>query len=175
MIPTGEGDMTTDGAGASPITVPPSQTARADEIVAGTIEHGFDGDWDRLRTFVRVLRSALPDGTEVALRGSTVAGRSFRTGDLFDAHGPGTSDLDIVVLGDPARDLFAEEAQYPGGINTLPLCDAAPWVAPDLEPARKRAQAIVHRPVSIQAQAPWFLELRARVQGQPYVLLAADG
>ncbi|MFN8629762.1 MAG: hypothetical protein U0838_05380 [Chloroflexota bacterium] len=167
--------MTTEEAGASPIVVPPSQEARAEELVLGTIERGFGGDPHRLRSFVRVLQSALPDGTEVVLRGSAVAGRSFRTGDPFDAHGPGTSDLDIVVLGEPVRELFAEEAQYPGGINTLPLCDATPWVAPSLEPARRRAQAIARRPVSIQAQAPWFLELRARVQGQPYVILAAGG
>ena len=166
--------MPTD-AEANAIVVPPSQSGRADELVAGTIERAFDGDWERLRRFVAALRTALPEDTEVVLRGSAVAGRSFRTGDPFDAHGPGTSDLDIVILGDPARDLFTEAAQYPGGVNTLPLCDATPWVAPDLEQARREAQSIAERPVSIQAQAPWFLELRARVQSQPYVILAPDG
>ncbi len=156
----------------SGIIVPPSEIDRADELAAGTIERGFGGDVERLRRFVAALVAALPAGTLVVLRGSTVAGRSFRTGAPFDAQGPGTSDLDVVVLGDTARELFADEAQYPGGINTLPLSDETPWVAPSLEAARQRAQAIARRPVSIQAQAGWFLELRARIQKQPYVILA---
>ena len=122
-----------------------------------------------------VLSPALPPETVLVLRGSVVAGRSFRTGEPFDALGPGTSDLDVVVVGDDARDMFAEEAQLLGGINTLPLSDDAPWVAPGLEVARRRAQAVARRPVSIQAMAGWFLELRSRVQGQPYVILAPDG
>jgi hypothetical protein len=166
--------MTEDGTETGGIVVPASQADRAEELVSGTITRGFGGDVDRLRRFVRVLASALPAGTLVALRGSTVAGRSFRTGKPFDALGPGTSDLDVVVLGETALELFSEAAQYPGGVNTLPLSDSSPWVAPRLEGARRRAQAIAHRPVSIQAQAPWFLELRARVQGQPYVILARD-
>ncbi|HEY5628953.1 MAG TPA: hypothetical protein VIR16_05530 [Candidatus Limnocylindrales bacterium] len=156
------------------IIVPPSEVDRADELAAGTIERGFDGDTDRLRRFVAALVSALPAGTLVALRGSAVAGRSFRTGAPFDDHGPGTSDLDIVVLGDEALELFSDEAKYLGGINTAPASDDAPWVAPRLEKARRRAQAIARRPVSIQAQAPWFLGLRARLQRQPYVILDRD-
>lgn len=167
--------MDVDGTAIGGIIVPPSETDRADELANGTIQRGFGGDRDRLRRFVAALASALPAGTMVALRGSTVAGRSFRTGAPFDAQGPGTSDLDIVVLGETVRDLFSDEAQYLGGINTVPASDSAPWVAPMLESARRRAQAIARRPVSIQAQAPWFLALRARVQKQPYVILAPDG
>lgn len=168
--------MDVDGTEITGIIVPPSQADRAQELATGTIERGFDGDVERLRRFVSILASALPAGTLVALRGSTVAGRSFRTGAPFDAQGPGTSDLDVVVLGTTVRDLFTDEALYPGGINTLPLSDATPWVAaPPLEAARRRAQAVARRPVSIQAQAGWFLELRARIQNQPYVILAADG
>ena len=61
-----------------------------------------------------------------------------------------------------------------GGINTLPLSDDAGWVAPALDRARRRAQAIARRPVSIQAMAGWFLDLRTLVQGQPYVVLNGD-
>lgn len=167
--------MDVDGTAIRGIIVPPSQTDRADELATGTIERGFGGDTDRLRRFVAALVATLPAGTLVALRGSTVAGRSFRTGAPFDDHGPGTSDLDIVILGDTALELFTDEARYLGGINTVPASDDAPWVAPKLEGARRRAQAIARRPVSIQAQAPWFLELRARLQRQPYVILAPDG
>lgn len=164
-----------EGTQVDGILVPVSEPERAHDLARGTIRRGFGGDVERLRRFVSTLVAALPPGTLVALRGSAVAGRSFRTGAPFDALGPGTSDLDIVILGDTARQLFSDEAQYPGGVNTLPLSDASPWVAPSLEAARRRAQAIVRRPVSIQAQAAWFLAFRSRLQRQPYVILAPIG
>lgn len=164
-----------EGIAIDGILVPVSEPERAEELAAGTIRRGFGGDVERMRRFVRTLAAALPPGTLVALRGSAVAGRSFRTGAPFDALGPGTSDLDIVVLGESVRDLFTEEATFPGRVNTLPLSDSTPWVAPDLEAARRRAQAIVRRPVSIQAQASWFLAFRSRLQRQPYVILAPTG
>jgi hypothetical protein len=154
------------------IIVPAAEAGHADELASGTIDRGFDGDAGRLRTFVSELQPSLPEGTVLILRGSVVAGRSFRTGDPFDARGPGTSDLDLVLVGDEARDLFADEALLIGGLNTLPLSDERPWAAPPLEPARRRAQAVARRPVSIQVMAGWFLDLRATVQGQPYVILA---
>ncbi len=67
---------------------------------------------------------------------------------------------------------WVPEAKLLGGINTLPLSDEAGWVAPDLDRARRRAQAIARRPVSLQAMARWFLELRANAQGQPYIVLS---
>ena len=154
------------------IIIPASEAEVAGAIAAGTIDRGFGGDAERLQSFVFELQPALPEGTVLVLRGSAVAGRSFRTGDPFDARGPGTSDLDLVLVGDEARDLFADEALLLGGLNTLPLSDERPWAAPQLEAARRRAQAVARRPVSIQAMAGWFLELRAQVQGQPYVILA---
>jgi hypothetical protein len=138
------------------------------------LERGFAGDATRLRRFVSLLRSALPPGTTIALRGSAVGGRSYRTGEPFDADGPGTSDLDVVVVGDPVLELWVPEAHLLGGINTLPLSDDARWVAPSLDGVRRRAQAIAGRPVSIQAMAGWFLDLRTLVQGQPYVVLNGD-
>jgi hypothetical protein len=138
------------------------------------LERGFGGDAARLRRFVSTLRDALPEGTTIALRGSTVAGRSYKTGEPFDAEGPGTSDLDVVVVGEPVLGLWVPEAQLLGGINTLPLSDDARWVAPSLDRARRRAQAVARRPVSIQAMAGWFLDLRTLVQGQPYVVLDGD-
>jgi hypothetical protein len=172
LDPRGDNGGTREVAG---IIIPPAEVGYAGELAGGTIDRAFGGDPQRLQTFVAALRPALPPGTVLVLRGSVVAGRSFRTGEPFDALGPGTSDLDVVVVGDDARDLFAEEAQLLGGINTLPLSDDTAWVAPGLEVARRRAQAVARRPVSIQAMAGWFLDLRSRVQGQPYVILAPDG
>ena len=167
--PSGPGSVPARG-----IIVPEIEEDQAVELAVGTIHRGFGGDADRLRRFVSTLQAALPEGTELVLRGSAVNGSSFRTGAPFDALGPGTSDLDVVVVGDAVRDLFAAEAQLLGGINTLPLSDETPWVAPGLEGARQRAQLVAKRPVSIQAMPAWFLDLRARLQGQSYVILAQD-
>ena len=142
-----------------------------DDVRAEALERGFGGDPDRLRRFVEALESGLPSGTTIALRGSAVAGASFKTGEPFDAQGPRTSDLDIVLVGDLVVDFWVPDAQVLGGINTLPLSDDADWVAPGLDRARRRAQAIVERPVSLQAMAGWFLELRTQAQGQPHVVL----
>jgi hypothetical protein len=148
--------------------------ATEEAVRAEALARGFAGDPDRLKRFLRVLDAALPPGTTIALRGSTVAGTSFKTGEPFDAHGPQSSDLDIVLIGDPVVSFWVPEAQLLGGINTLPLSDDAGWVAPGLDRARRRAQAIARRPVSLQAMARWFLELRTHAQGQPYVVLSED-
>ena len=140
-------------------------------MLAGAIVRGFGGDPASLARFIGVLREALPHGTTIALRGSSVAGHRYSEDVPFDADGPGTSDLDVVAIGEDAVGLWVPEARLIGGINTLPLSDKAPWVAPSLDPARRRAQALVARPLSIQAMAGWFLDLRALVQGHPYVIL----
>ena len=144
----------------------------SDDLSTEAIERAFAGDPERLRQFVTELGAALPPGTTIALRGSAVAGTSFKTGAPFDALGPRTSDLDIVLVGESVVDFWLPDAQVLGGINTLPLSDDADWVAPALDRARRRAQEIVGRPVSLQAMAGWFLELRTQAQGQPHVVLS---
>jgi hypothetical protein len=151
-----------------------AQDAVAPETHVEALDRGFDGDPARLRRFVSALEPALPPETTIALRGSAVAGRAYKSGEPFDGDGPRTSDLDVVLIGDPVVDLWVPEAQLLGGINTLPLWDGAAWVAPGLDGARRCAQEIAGRPVSIQAMAAWFLELRTVVQGQPYVVLNGD-
>lgn len=146
----------------------------SDERLAGAIARGFDGEPGRLASFLAVLRRALPADTTIALRGSSVMGRAFRDGAPYDAGGRGSSDLDVVLIGPAAADLWVPEARLLGGINTLPLNDEASWVAPALEAARREAQAMVGRPLSIQAMASWFLDLRVAVQGQQYVVLSGQ-
>ena len=149
-----------------PVTGSPS-------MLAGAIARGFGGDPAGLAQFIERLRTGLPPATTIALRGSAVVGRRHGEGVPFDADGPGTSDLDVVAVGESAVELWVPEARLLGGINTLPLSDDATWVAPALDDARRQAQAVVHRPLSIQAMAGWFLDLRAVVQRQPYVILHA--
>jgi hypothetical protein len=142
-------------------------------MLAGAIARGFGGDPADLARFIERLRSGLPAATTIALRGSAVVGHRHTEETPFDGDGPGTSDLDIVAVGEDAVELWVPEARLLGGINTLPLSDEATWVAPGLDDARRQAQAVVRRPLSIQAMAGWFLDLRAVVQRQPYVILHA--
>jgi hypothetical protein len=115
----------------------------------------------------------MPEGTQLALRGSAVQGYAFRSQEPFDARGPGTSDLDVVLFGEEAMASWHPEAFVIPAINTLPLSDGSMWVAPSLDPARSAAQTIARRPVSLQAMARWFMDLRSGLQGTPYAILDA--
>jgi hypothetical protein len=150
-------------------------TGSADEsrLLSQAIERAFDGDTDRFGRFIAALQAGLPPGTQLALRGSAVAGSSYKTDEPFDSRGPQTSDLDVVLLGEEAMAAWDGSACFLPGVNTWPLSDGSSWVAPTLEPARAAAQAIAGRPVSLQAMARWFLDLRSGLQGQPYVLIDA--
>ena len=147
-----------------------SQPVR-DALTDRALGRVFGGDLKASGRFLGALREGLPPDTRLVLRGSAVSGRSYERQTRFDARGPGTSDLDMVALGEAAGRLWVDEARLLGGINSLPLCDGSRWVAPSLDPARVQAQAIVGRPVSVQSMAEWFLQLRAAVQGTPYLLL----
>lgn len=141
-------------------------------LLAASVDRAFGGDVDRFARFMQVLQAALPEGTALVLRGSAVQGESYRTGEPFDARGQGTSDLDIVLIGEAAMAEWHEDAFYLPGVNTMPLWDRARDVAPRLEAARAAAQEIAGRPVALQAMARWFLDLRSGLQGTPYVTLS---
>ncbi len=141
-------------------------------LLAGAIDRAFEGDLDRFARFMAALQAGVPAGTRLVLRGSSVQGSSYKTGEPFDARGPGTSDLDIVLIGDEAMAAWEPEAFYLPGVNTQPLYDDARDIAsPTLEQARAAAQAVAGRPVALQAMTRWFLDLRSGLQGTPYVVL----
>ncbi len=141
-------------------------------LLTETVDRAFEGDLERFGRFVAALQQGVPDGTRLVLRGSAVVGISYLTGEPFDARGEGTSDLDVVLLGDGAMGEWEPGAFYFPGVNTQPLWDGARDVAaPRLEAARLAAQDIARRPVAIQAMAPWFLDLRSGLQSTPYVIL----
>ncbi len=143
------------------------------QLLTAAIERAFNGDTARFGEFVKALQGGVPRGTQLALRGSAIQGHAYRTEEPFDAKGPGTSDLDVVLFGDEAMAAWHDDGYVVRGVNTLPLSDTTAWLAPSLDPARREAQSIARRPVSLQAMAPWFLDLRAALQVQPYVLLGA--
>ena len=131
----------------------------------------FGGDGRRLDEFCAVLRGGIPPDTAAVLRGSAVTG--FRHGDHapFDADGPGTSDLDLTLVGAEAVALYRLDGFFIPGIHSRPLSEEDPDIAPDLVPLRRRLIRMVGRPVNIQATRDWIMYVREHLMGQPYLTL----
>ncbi|MBW3570174.1 MAG: hypothetical protein KY467_03625 [Gemmatimonadetes bacterium] len=132
------------------------------------IRLAFGGEAHRFETFVHVLREGLPPHVTVVLRGSAVTGQRWRTGEPFDVDGPGTSDIDLALLGRGAFALWRADAMYIPRLYSLALDDAAPDVAPALTPLRQALRAIAGRPVSLQASAHIIQYGRRTILNQPY-------
>ena len=135
------------------------------------IELVFAGDPQRFEAFVNVLREAVPQASAVVVRGSAITGVRWKDGAPFDADGPGTSDLDLTLVGADLLKLFSIDGFWVPGIHTRPLSDEDPDIAPDLVPLRKRLIALAGRPVNIQATRDFVMYLRGDVLGQPYLIL----
>ena len=134
----------------------------------------FDGDEGRFRGFVDVVRNAIPLGVGAVLRGSAVTGVRWRDGAAFDAEGPGTSDLDLTLVGGEALAMFRLDGFYVPGLHSRPLSDKEdPAIAPDLVSLRQKLMAMVGRPVNIQATGDLVMFLRGDLLGQPYLTLIA--
>src|SRR6266545_7226402 len=95
-----------------------------EEKRANLLRFAFGGDPDRLHEFCRIIREEIPDGTGVVLRGSAVTGRRWKDGAPFDSEGPGTSDLDVTLVGDAAVALFESTGFFIPGIHSRPVSDA---------------------------------------------------
>jgi hypothetical protein len=131
----------------------------------------FGGDRERFEKFCRVIRDAIPPDTAVVLRGSAVTGERWRDGARFDADGPGTSDLDLTLVGDDVIGLFKLTGFFVPGVHSRPLSDEDPDIAPDLVPLRQELMAMVGRPVNIQASREIVIQFRGDLIGQPYLVL----
>lgn len=138
---------------------------------ANVMRLAFGGDEDRFNEFVRVVRQEIPPGTGVVLRGSAVTGKRFKDGAPFDADGPGTSDLDLTLVGDEAIGLFTVTGFFVPGVHSRPLSDEDPGIAPELVPLRETLMAMTGRPVNIQATRKAAMRFRGDTLGQPYVTL----
>src|SRR5688572_26505082 len=79
----------------------------------------FGGDPRRLEEFCDAIRQCIPDNTAAVLRGSAVTGERHSDHAPFDADGPGTSDLDLTLVGDAVVGLYS--AFWIPGINSRPL------------------------------------------------------
>jgi len=150
---------------------PANSSLTDDEKRACVCRLAFGGDPRRLDEFCEIVRSSVPHGTGVVLRGSAVTGIRWKDGAPFDADGPGTSDLDLTLVGDDAVALFTPTGFWVPGIHSRPLSDSDPDIAPDLVPLRERLVQMTGRPVNIQATRDWVMYFRGEMLDQPYLTL----
>jgi hypothetical protein len=146
-----------------------------DEVLERVVELGFGGDRGRFEAFCRRLREGLPEGTGVALRGSVVTAERWQDGAPFDAEGPGTSDLDVTLIGTEVMECWQPDAFYIPSLHTKPLGDKDPDCAPALDALRRELQEIAGRPVNFQATSNVILFARDVLMSQPYYMLIEAG
>jgi hypothetical protein len=133
----------------------------------------FNEDVQRYETFVKALKGAVPDNTGAVLRGSAITGFRWNDGAPFDADGPGTSDLDLTLIGAEVVGMFRLGGFYIPGIHSKPVGEDQPDIAPDLLPLRDLLVRLAGRPVNIQATRDFVMFVREHVMGQPYLTLIA--
>ena len=138
---------------------------------ANVVRLAFQGEEERLKEFVEIIRSTIPPGTGVVLRGSAVTGRRWKDGALFDCEGGGTSDLDLTLVGDEVIGLYKVTGFFLPGIHSRPISKDDPDIAPALVPLRERLMDMVRRPVNIQATRDFVMYVRGELLGQPYLVL----
>jgi hypothetical protein len=138
---------------------------------ANVIRLAFDGSEEKFADFLRIVREEIPEGTAVVLRGSAVTGRRWKDGAPFDADGPGTSDLDLTLVGDAVIGLFKVHGFFVPGIHSRPVSDQDPDIAPGLIPLRETLMVMTGRPVNIQATRDLVMQLRGDLLDQPYLTL----
>lgn len=131
----------------------------------------FGGDKSRFEEFRDAVRARLPPSTSAVVRGSAVSGVRWKDGTPFDADGPGTSDIDLTLVGPDLLELYSLDGFFVPGLHSKPLSDDDPDIAPALVPLREQLTAMVGRPVNIQATRDIVMFLRGDLLGQPYLTL----
>jgi hypothetical protein len=141
------------------------------QLRSNAVRLAFGGDERRFEEFVRIVQEAVPEANAAVLRGSAVTGQRHSDGAPFDADGPGSSDLDLTLVGSDVLRYFSVDGYWIPGIHSKPLSDDDPDIAPDLVPLRKRLMEMVGRPVNIQGTRDWLQQFRGEIMGQPYLTL----
>jgi len=132
----------------------------------------FQNDRSRFDRFCQITRDAVPEAHAAVLRGSSVTGKRHSDNAPFDADGPGTSDLDLTLVGSDVLRYFS--AFWIPAFHSKPLSDSDPDIAPALVPLRAQLMDIVQRPVNIQGTCDWVQFFRGDIMEQPYLLLYGD-
>ena len=133
------------------------------------IQLGFGGDRERYDQFIDALRAVIPPDVCVIVRGSAVTGQRWADGAPFDADGPGTSDLDLTLVGGGMVKFF--ESFYIPGLHSVPLSEDHPDASPTFAPLRRALCKIAGRPVNIQATADLVQYARDVTMNQPYCVV----
>jgi hypothetical protein len=145
---------------------------RESEMRERLLELVFGGDQRVMGEFVRTVAAGIPEDTAVVVRGSAITGLRSGNWAPFDADGPGTSDIDLTLVGNDVLKFYdSEKGFYISGVHSKPLSEAHPDIAPELLPLRQRLIEIVGRPVNIQGTKDWIMYFREHVMGQPYLTL----
>ena len=138
---------------------------------ANVVRLAFHGDEHLFDEFVRIIRESVPEAECAVLRGSAITGERWKNGAPFDHDGPGTSDLDVTLVGAEVLRYYSVTGYWIPGIHSRPLSEKDPDIAPELVPLRERLMGMVHRPVNIQGTRDWVQYLRGELLGQPYLTL----
>jgi len=138
---------------------------------ANVLRLAFGGDPARLEEFIRVIRQEISERTAVVLRGSAVTGERWKDGAPFDSDGPGTSDLDLTLVGEDAVALFKPTGFFVPGVHSRPVSEDDPDIAPSLIPLREALMVMTGRPVNIQASRDVVIQFRGGLLDQPYLTL----
>jgi hypothetical protein len=131
----------------------------------------FENSEEQFERFCGMIREVIPPDTAVVLRGSAVTGQRWNDGAPFDADGPGTSDLDLTLVGEEVLGLFKLTGFFVPGVHSRPVSEEDPDIAPDLIPLRQSLMELVGRPVNIQATRDFVMFVREHLMGQPYLTL----
>jgi len=142
---------------------------------ANVLRLAFGGDPARLDEFIRVIRQEISERTAVVLRGSAVTGERWKDGAPFDSDGPGTSDLDLTLVGEDAVALFKPTGFFVPGVHSRPVSEDDPDIAPSLIPLREALMVMTGRPVNIQASRDVVIQFRGGLLDQPYLTLIEKG
>jgi hypothetical protein len=137
--------------------------------LASVLRLAFNNDRAQFDRFCQITREAVPEAHAAVLRGSSVTGKRHSDNAPFDADGPGTSDLDLTLVGADVLRYFS--AFWIPAFHSKPLSDVDPDIAPSLVPLRKQLMDMVHRPVNIQGTCDWVQFFRGDIMEQPYLTL----
>src|SRR5829696_4461542 len=160
-------DLTPDGDPAHPEDLP--EEAVRDRIV----RLAFDSDQERYELFVNAIRDVVPADVKVVLRGSAVTGKRWADGKPFDDEGPGTSDLDLTLVGRDMVKCFTE--YYIPGLHSVPLSEAHPDASHVFLPLRRALCELANRPVNIQATVDFVQYARDLLFDQPFFVMVEEG
>jgi len=138
---------------------------------ANLVRLAFAGDERKLQQFLDAVSAAVPADTAAVMRGSSITGTRWEDGTPFDGEGPGTSDLDLTLVGNSILQHYLPHGFYIAGVHSKPLSDKDSDIAPGLLPLRRMLMAMVGRPVNIQGTRDWIMFVREHLMGQPYLVL----